>query len=72
MNWHVQFRNHAGEQIVRRSTPEGAIEVACQLIDDGCDVHGIGVGPLTDSIGRDRIARIYALWVRPRLPFPRA
>jgi hypothetical protein len=43
-----------------------AIEVACVLIDNGCDVHGIGFGSLDDSIAKDHIARVYALWVKPR------
>ncbi len=32
------------------------------MIDAGHEVHGIGTGPLTDSIGAEEIARIYALW----------
>ena len=50
-------------------TPERAIEAACRLMDAGCDVYGIGTGPLTDSIGREQIARIYALWNKPVGPF---
>ncbi len=51
------------------SSPEQAIESACGLIDDGCDVYGIGTGRLTDSIGKEHIERIYALWTRARHPF---
>jgi hypothetical protein len=36
--------------------------------DDGCDVYGIGTGPLTDSIGKDESARICALWARVEHP----
>jgi len=68
MTWHVQYRRHALDHIGRFPTPEQAIEAACCLIDDGCDVYGIGSGPLTDSIGRDEIARIYAMWDRARHP----
>ncbi len=57
------------DHIERHPSPERAIEAACCLIDDGFDVYGIGTGPLTDSITRDQIARIYALWVRARYPF---
>jgi hypothetical protein len=71
MTWHVQYRNLAGDHIVRHSNPEEAIEAACRLIDDGYDVYGIGTGPLTDSIEKDQIARIYEMWARPKLPFPR-
>ncbi len=49
-------------------TPELAIEAACKLIDGGADVHGIGNGVLTDSIRRDQIARIHAIWARTRPP----
>jgi hypothetical protein len=65
MEWHVQYRCEAGHCIVRHKTPERAIEAACRLMDAGCDVYGIGTGPLTDSIDRDQIARIYALWSAP-------
>ena len=67
--WHVQYRNDAAEHVVRYPSPETAIEAACLLIDDGCDVYGIGTGPLTDSIGKDEIARIYAMWARAKQPF---
>jgi len=69
MEWHVQYRMGGEDRIVRHPTPELAIEAACRLIDAGCDVHGIGTGPLTDSIDRKQIARIYALWARTARPF---
>jgi hypothetical protein len=52
MMWHVQYRKDATSHVVRHPSPERAIEAACRLIDDGCDVYGVGIGPLTDSIGR--------------------
>jgi hypothetical protein len=64
MTWHVQYRKEESDQIGRYPTPELAIEAACRLIDDGCDVFDIGTGPLTDSIRRPEIARIYAMWAR--------
>jgi hypothetical protein len=69
MTWHVQYRKDAADHIERHPSPERAIEAACCLIDVGCDVYGIGTGPLTDSIGRDEIAGIYALWARVKFPF---
>ena len=69
MEWHIQFRLDGTDHIVWRPNPEDAVEAACVLIDDGCDVYGIGTGPLTDSIDEDRIARIYALWARAKRPF---
>jgi hypothetical protein len=50
-------------------SPERAIEAACRLIDDGCDVYGVGTGPLTDSIEKEQIARVYAMWARAKFPF---
>ena len=69
MPWHVQYRNDTVDRIVRFSNPEDAIASACRLIDKGCDVYGIGTGPLTDSIDRDQITRLYAMWVRAENPF---
>jgi hypothetical protein len=69
MPWHVQYRKDATDHIERYSSPERAIEAACRLIDDGCDVYGVGTGPLTDSIEKEQIARIHAMWTRARFPF---
>jgi hypothetical protein len=69
MTWHVQFRKDTTDHIERYPSPERAIEAACRLIDDGCDVYGIGTGPLTDSIEGEEIARIYAMWARAKSPF---
>jgi hypothetical protein len=66
MTWHVQYRKDTVDHIAMHPSPEQAIEAACHLIDDGCDVYGIGTGPLTDSIARDQIARIHAFWARAR------
>ena len=68
MMWHVQYRKDATSHVARHQSPEQAIEAACRLIDDGCDVYGIGTGPLTDSIDREQIARIYAMWAREKFP----
>jgi hypothetical protein len=62
MPWHVQYRTAAADCVDHYPTPEAAIEAACRLIDGGADVYGIGTGPLTDSIDREQIAKIYALW----------
>jgi hypothetical protein len=69
MTWHVQYRRGAAEVVARYPSPELAIETACRLIDDGCDVYGIGTGPLADSIAKDQISRIYAIWARAKYPF---
>ena len=69
MTWHVQYHKDATDCIARYPSPERAIEAACRLIDDGCDVYGVGTGPLTDSIEKEQIARIYAMWARAKHPF---
>ena len=66
MTWHVQYRQNDVEHIGMHATPEMAIEAACRLIDSGCDVYGIGTGPLTDSIELSQIARIYSFWARAK------
>jgi hypothetical protein len=71
MTWHVQYRKGSVDRIVRFPAPEEAIEAACCLIDDGWDVCGIGTGPLTDSITREEIARIYNFWARAKHPIGR-
>ena len=47
-------------------SPETAIEGAYRLIDEGRDVFGLGSGALTNSIEREQIARIYAMWARAK------
>ena len=69
MTWHLQYRNDTGDHIEKHPSPEQAIDAACHLLDAGFDVYGIGTGPLTDSIGRDEIAKIYAIWLRAKMPF---
>jgi hypothetical protein len=69
MPWHVQYRKDATDHIERHPSPERAIEAACRLIDDGCDVYGVGTGPLTDTIDKEQIARIYKMWTRAQFPF---
>jgi hypothetical protein len=69
MEWHVQHHENGVGRVGSHSSPEAAIEAACRLIDQGYDVDGIGAGPLTNSIAKDEIARIYALWDRARRPF---
>jgi len=66
MAWHVQYRRGAMHHVAMHPSPERAIEAACGLIDDGCDVYGIGTGPLSDSIARDEIAGIYRFWLRAK------
>jgi hypothetical protein len=65
-SWFVRHRQDGADSIVRVPTPEEAIETACRLLDDGCEVYAIGTSALTDSIGKDQIARIDEMWARVR------
>jgi hypothetical protein len=69
MMWHVQYRKNTTSHVARHPSPEQALEAACRLIDDGRDVYSVGTGALTDSIDREEIARIYAMWAREKFPF---
>jgi hypothetical protein len=69
MTWHVQYRKAGSGHVVTAPSPEAAIEAACRLIDEGCDVFGVGTGPLTDTIASKEIAKIYAIWAREAHPF---
>jgi hypothetical protein len=52
MTWHVQYLRDATDHIARYPSPETAIEAACRLIDDGCDVYRVGIGPLVNGGGK--------------------
>jgi hypothetical protein len=69
MEWHVQYSLGSEHRVEMHRTPEAAIEAACSLIDDGCDVYGIGTGALTDTIDPIQIRRIHDLWAREKYPF---
>ena len=66
MTRYVQYRKDTVDHIVRLPNPEEAIEAACRLIDEGFEVFGIGSGPLTDSIEKMQIVRIYAMWAKDK------
>ena len=72
MIWFVQYKQLGTDQLVQTATPEQAIKTACHLLDDGCDVYGTGTGPLTNSIEKEQITRIYDMWVRARPKNPRS
>jgi hypothetical protein len=66
MTWSIQYRLSGADMTVQALTPEEAVRAACHLLDDGYEVCGIGTGTLTHMIGKEDIARIYALWVRAK------
>ena len=61
MPWHVQFRKNDVDHVTRHVSPEAAIVAACRLIDNGHEVYAIGTGQLSNAVGADVIARIYAM-----------
>jgi hypothetical protein len=50
------------EHIMWHRSLEQAIEFACRLINDGCDVYGFDVGSLANSITRDEIVSEVLNW----------
>jgi hypothetical protein len=71
MVWHVQYRDGLTDYVEPHPSPERALDAACLLIDHGCDVYGIRTETFTEIIGRDEIARIYAIWARAKVLFAR-
>jgi hypothetical protein len=69
MQWVVQYKQAATDRTTQAVTPEDAIRTACQLLDDGFEVCGIGTGSLTHIIGKDEISRLYDLWVKAKPPY---
>ncbi len=67
--WHVRYSLNGVEEVARVKTPEDAIKIACELLDEGHQVFGIGFGSLSASIDQEQVAEIYAMWVRERRVF---
>ena len=72
MAWYVRFRFDGAGHIDRHPTKEAAIEAACCLIRDKCEVLAISAAPRDISLDRDQIARLFAEWskVHPRAGEP--
>ncbi len=64
--WDVLFLDGKEERLSRYENHALAIDAACELVDKGYEVHGIGRGPLAYPIGKHAITRIYAIWARER------
>ena len=67
MQWIVQYKQANTDKTARAVTPEDAIRTACQLLDDGEEVCGIGTGSLTHVIGKECRATIKVRTALPRL-----
>jgi hypothetical protein len=71
MEWYVQSRSGGVEHVVMHPTPEAAIAGACQMMDEGGDVFGLGTDSLDGTLDRRETARIYAIWARMTYPLSR-
>jgi hypothetical protein len=61
MDWHAQYRRGRAYQVDWFDTREVAIEAACRFLDGGHEVFAIRTETLSDTIGKDDVARIHAL-----------
>jgi hypothetical protein len=66
MTWDIRYNRAGSDHLEAHPTAESAIEAACNLIDQGCDVYGIWTGQLTEAVDREQIIRIYSLRIKPR------
>jgi len=66
MNWHVHYREGLTDHVARFQSPERAVEAACHLLDHGSDVYRIRARPKAETLDKEQIARIYAVWARAR------
>jgi len=64
--WHVQYRDEDGRHLRRYLTPEGAVQAACEMMDEGIKVDAIGVGHPDNAIGPAKVADIYKIWLLVR------
>ena len=60
----IRYNRDAEDHLESHTSAESAIEAACLLIDQGCDVYGIWTGCLTEVVEREEIIRIYGLWIK--------
>jgi hypothetical protein len=67
VDWFVHCSRFGSASVDRMNAPEAAIEAACQMLDDGIEVLGIGEGDdLSNAIGKAQIARVCALRMGPK------
>lgn len=69
MDWLIQYHSGGFDRITRRQSLDEAIETACMLLDEGCDVSSIGFKTLDNAVLRHDIENIYSIWVRAKGPF---
>jgi hypothetical protein len=66
MTWDIRFSRDDLDHLESYPTAETATEAACLLIDQGCDVHGIWTGHLTETIDREQILQTYSFRIKPQ------
>jgi hypothetical protein len=66
MTWDIRYSRGTVDHLESHPTAESAIDDACLLIDQGCDVHGIWTRHLTEAVHREEIIRIYSLRIKRR------
>ena len=59
MTWNIRYSRDGEDHLGAYSSAEAAIEGACVLIDQACDVHGIWTGDLAEAIGPAQIMSLY-------------
>src|SRR5476651_1965860 len=64
MTWDIRYNRDAEDHLELHATAEGAIEAACSLLDQGCDVYGVWTGDLAESIDREQIIRMHGLRIK--------
>jgi DNA-binding LacI/PurR family transcriptional regulator len=64
--WRIRYRQGAADCVDGFDSSDAATEAACRLLDGGSDVIGIDAGQDERAIDRERLALIYAAWVRAR------
>ncbi len=64
--WRIHYRHGAADHVEGFASSDAATEAACRLLDHGSEVISIDAGPDETAIDRERLALIYASWVRAR------
>jgi hypothetical protein len=69
MDWFIQYRFGEADCSTRLKNLDDAIETACMLMDNGCDVSSIGYQTLDNAVAKPDIENIYSIWVRAKGSF---
>jgi hypothetical protein len=61
MTWDIRYNRDGEDHLGSHPDAETAIEAACVLIDQDCDVHGIWTGDLAEAPDPAQIMRLHNL-----------